>query len=135
VRRPSGGDGYSAFEVGGISSGYTGGIGYQPRGTGLSSGYTGGLGEDNGSTGLRSGYSGGLEGNGMTPGVRSGYSGGGTSLNYSMWGYGMVGGGVPQYTWMGAWPGWGCYGGYYGGYRGGYRGGMPMMRGGGGGRR
>jgi hypothetical protein len=135
VRRPSGGDGYSAFEGGGISSGYTGGIGYQPRGTGLSSGYTGGLGEDNGSTGLRSGYSGGLEGNGMTPGVRSGYSGGGTSLNYSMWGYGMVGGGVPQYTWMGAWPGWGCYGGYYGGYRGGYRGGMPMMRGGGGGRR
>jgi hypothetical protein len=135
VRRPSGGDGYAAFEGGGMSSGYTGGIGYQPRGTGLSSGYTGGLGEDDGSTGLRSGYSGGLEGNGMTPGVRSGYSGGGAGLNYSMWGYGMVGGGIPQYTWMGAWPGWGCYGGFYGGYRGGYRGGMSMMRGGGGGRR
>ena len=67
----------------------------------------------------------------------SGYTGGGQTRNYSMFGYGMVGGQNPHYTWMGMWPGNGYYGGYYGGGMGGYgRGGMRMGVGrGGGGRR
>jgi hypothetical protein len=105
-------DGYSRYED-------PDGYGKFEHGGGAVSGYTGGLLQPTGGP------------------ARSGYTGGGQSLNFSMFGYGMVGGQNPHVNWMGMWPGWGYggygggyYGGYYGGY-GGYRGGMRM----GGGRR
>lgn len=140
VRSQSAGqpDEYAAFEGrGGLTSGYTGGLGAPPQGMGATSGYT----SQRYEPGLTSGYTGGPGVQNSAPGVTSGYSGGGGGINYSMWGYGMVGGQNPQYTWMGAWPGYGMYGGYggyyggYGGYYGGYRnfgrGGMPIRGGGG----
>jgi hypothetical protein len=123
------------------------------RGYGELSGYTGARGivrsdEDAGNGGYSnpSGYQRYEEPDGYAKyehggGAVSGYTGGGQTRNYSMFGYGMVGGQNPHYTWMGMWPGNGYYGGYYGGFGGygGYgRGGGGMRMGvgrGGGGRR
>ena len=119
------------------------------RGYGALSGYTGARGivrsdehTDDGGYSNPSGYQRYEEPDGYAKyehggGAVSGYTGGGQSRNYSMFGYGMVGGLNPHYTWMGMWPGNGYYGGYYGGGYGGYgRGGMRMGVGrGGGGRR
>jgi hypothetical protein len=114
------------------------------RGYGELSGYTGARGivrsdEDAGNGGYSnpSGYQRYEEPDGYAKyehggGAVSGYTGGGQTRNYSMFGYGMVGGQNPHYTWMGMWPGNGYYGGYYGGGYGGYGGYGRYGRGGGG---